>query len=473
MTILPIKKPYRNLDETTIQDNLWLLSNCYLDEANAIRKMPGLLSWATAGTSLPIDGLYWWDAKRVLIVVSGGNVYSISDISGSMTTIGTSVLAIGTRVVFSEIYDITNSELRLFMANGGAIKYTNGSTVSTVAGGLAPTRCTHVASLDTYLICNDLDSPYTWKASTVEDPTNITQSYAAQAQTDSISAIFVADKRIYVAGRRSIEPFYNSSDTVPFRSIGGAIVSPGIINPYAYVVYQNMPFIFTSDNDFGVIEGYRFRPLSISYAKRIQELPYLNDVSLDVMAGIGGRKWIMLHLADADLTLAYDLNSQCFSERSTWNGTEDKLWNANNYAFCGDWNFHVVGDRYSGIVYKLSEEYTTDDGTAIHCEIITGNYSHGTLKQSKYSDCLDFNLKRGVGKTSNPAEAPKLYMQVRDNFQKAWSQQFEIDLGSQGETWCVNSLNGMGSYKTRQYRFVFMDDAPLVINSIEETLRGK
>ncbi len=463
--------PYRNKDEQTISNNLFSLQDCYLDEAGSIRKKPGLSDFCNFGTEASIDGIFWWDFYDCYIVVSGGNVYKIIDTAGGFSQIGSGIMEPKNRVTFAEVYDITNSELRLFFANGGSIYYTDGATCTEVTGASAPSKCTHVASIDTYLLCNDLDFPFFWRASAVENPTVINQAYSAQYSTDKINGVYVYNKRIYVTGRKSIELYYNSGDTVPFKPINGAVVDKGTPSSYGFMA-QDFAFYFSSIRDINILNGYSPVSISDGYAKRIQEFTYVNDVEVDYINGLNGRKFLLVHFNDAGVTLAYDILSKSFSEWGKWNGASYDQYIGRCYAYSNSWNISIIGDRSTGKVYKMSESYTKDGSETIRCEIVTANYNHGTFK-NKQSNSLFIDTRKGDGLSSDANTSGSLFMQFRDNKSLIWSNDVEISLGAVGDTMLNRTLQSMGSYQTRQYKFVMQDDCKFVLNGMEEDVDSK
>jgi hypothetical protein len=453
MTNLVIKpdKPYRNLDDSTINANLYVIRDGYQDEGKAIHKRAGLSLMTTLGSDASNDGIYAWDYYEVVIVVYNGSVYKITDKTGTFVEIGSGIMNVGVPVIFAEIYDVTNSELRLFMANGGSIYYTDGNVCTEVVGGSAPARCTHVAEIDTYLVCNDLDYPFLWRASEVENPTVINQAYSAQTNTDKITGIYVYSKRIYVTGKNSIDVYYDSGDTVPFRKIQGVLIEQGLASPYSVKITDDGVFYFTPKRDLMYMNGYTPVVLSGDYAKRIQEIGNTNDVQVDYINGLHGRKSLLVHFIDEDITLNYDLTTKSFSEFGYWNGIGYDNYIGIHSAYIHFWNINIIGSKQDGNIYLMSENYTTDNGNAIGFEFITNQYNHGTyLDKSSKKLLVDFS--GGTLLLSFADDGSSVYgneIQVSDPFEY---------------------ITNLGSYKTRRYKVRMQDDSACVFNAMEETV---
>lgn len=478
MTLLPIGLPYRNADPYAILNNLYLAQDCYLVSLGgghyAIHKRPGLSSFVDTGTERSIDGVYWFNEQKCLIVCSDGNVDKYTDKFGTKTRIGTNVLEKNTRVTFCKVADSANSNtVTLFMANGGNIVYTTGSSCTQLTGANIPTRVTHVLSLNTYLACNDLDNPTKWKTSDAGTPKTFSSNftYSAQALTDKINGLYQNKGKIWVTGENSIEPHYDTGLETPFNPITGGLVETGLVNSYSITKVNNDVIFLNGDRDIiNLPDGSASSQIiSDSYANRIQTLSSINDVEVDYIGGIGGRKFVLFNFNDAHISLVYDYNLKCFYEWGWWNTDENEYeqFRGRCYTYCPDWNLHIIGDRENGLLYKMSEDYTTDNGDYIRTEIITGNYNfNSTLLQRNQIKRLYLHTRRGDGKSSDTATAPKCYLQYKQNFTNSWANQIEIDLGAIGQVAIPNQGLGGFDFNTIQFRILHMDDSKFVLNGI-------
>ena len=79
-----------------------------------IVKRPGLTAFVNLGTNLPIDGLYWWDKRRVVLAVSAGRVWKITDSAGTKVELTGS-----TELLQGQIVTFADDGTKCIMANGG------------------------------------------------------------------------------------------------------------------------------------------------------------------------------------------------------------------------------------------------------------------------------------------------------------------------------------------------------------------
>lgn len=474
---LQIASPYRNIDAFAITNNLFLLQDGFMDEAGNIHKRPGFELFFDLSiidqkySNMPIDGMYWFSEQNCLIVVCDTDIIKITDQYGTYSVIGSNLLYAATRCTFTKTTDSANSlAVTLFIANGKCA-YTTGNIAYQFTGTNIPTGITHLASNNTYLATNDLSSKTVWKTSDVGTPfTWSGTTYSAQTKTDNIQGLYDNKGKIWVFGKDSIEPFVDAGNIVPFVRIDGGIVESGCVNPYAIVQSNGNVYFFNSNRDICVIRGgnYYAEVLSIQYSNRIQTLSSVNDVEVDILDGIQGRKFILFNFNDAHITIVYDIILNCFYEWGYWDTevSQYEQFRGRFSVYSTDWNMHIIGDRSNGKIYKVSTEYTSDNGNPIRTEIVTGNYDFGDITQDKMMKSLYLNIHRGDGDTASPYSIPKAYIQIRDDYNLSWGIQREIDLGAKGQTMLTDSHVSGGIFKTRQFRILHMDNSKFILNGV-------
>jgi len=478
MKKLPILPPYKNIDKTTITNSMREIIDGIMivdQESNvSLQRRPGLRKLKDLSEGARID-LHWFDSISSLIAVTNGKCYVIpkKDFSEVNEIIGVNLI-VNQKVIFDEVYDVVNAETRLFMANGGAVYWTNGVNAGTLTGNNAPSRCTHIAQIDTYLLCNDLDKSAQFLQSVVNDPTNFdsgsgSRTYAAQRIPDDVIALFGKNNKIYVCGRESIEIWYNVGDTIPFAPVG-TIISTGLASPYSYgILYDNVIFL-NSDRQPVYLNGYTPVYIGEAYQKEFDSLGPIRDAEATFVSTIGGRQYWIISFTDQNKTFVYDTGSKAWYRWGNWNNTDHDRFLAASYAYCKDWGFHVMGDLNDSIVYEFSPDYYKDNNDAMQTILLFGNYDLGS-KNYKVSKKLLVDIKRGEGKSDDKYSAPKAYISWSDNDTEIFGNDVELDLGAIGKREKFGPLMPMGYYKTRTYRIVFGDNANIVFNGFWEDAR--
>lgn len=467
MNALTWDVPNKNVDESSLTTNLRQIKNGFMDEAKAIHKRPGLKVFANINSGSGIDGCYAWNAMNCVIVVSNTNVYSIYSDSGYSTLIASGVMKLNIRASFVEIFDVANNELRLFMANGGQVYWTNGTTGGYVNGALAPTACYGLTGIDTYLLALDTANPYGFNWSVVGDPTNFgtgAGSASSQLFDDKTLSIGVNNDKIYVFSSSYIEVYYSSGNAVPFEPVPGGVLNYGIASRDATAYLADIIFTLNTERDLIMINNFSMSVLSFNYARLLQSLSVVNDAEFDLVKGYGGRKWVLMSFNDANLTVVYDIITKAFYEWGSWDGSKDNKLNAHCYSYSSVWGKHLIGSRDQAIIYEIDINTFSDFGTAIHTEIVTGHYQHAGMDIVN-SEATLIDCKRGVGTLDIE---PAAVWDVADNRENTFSNQVDIPLGRAGETGLPNPIYGTGRYRTRQHRITHQDNSEFVLNKIYE-----
>jgi len=150
--------PYVDVPDVALSALSSLLINGFLyylkDEKKYLTmNRPGLLvpSFCDLGTDLPIDGLWWWPSKKILLAVSGGLVFKI-DKTGTATQLTGVTLTIG----LTNFEECGEGGKAAFMASGGLLVYTDDLVTLKNPQGLGvPTAATHVSYMDDHVIANE------------------------------------------------------------------------------------------------------------------------------------------------------------------------------------------------------------------------------------------------------------------------------------------------------------------------------
>ena len=118
---------YRNVDESQLDQIAPLVQDAYVDELGHTQKRPGLDEFVDLGTSAGVDGLFWWNAQSVAVAVSGGEVWKITDATGTKAQLTGATMTLGTRITFAP------NGSTLVLANGSNMVTTDLSALTTIS----------------------------------------------------------------------------------------------------------------------------------------------------------------------------------------------------------------------------------------------------------------------------------------------------------------------------------------------------
>lgn len=450
------------VDEVGLVTHGAAMVDVYIDELGSINRRPGLVEFVELGTSAAVDGLYWWGKQNVLIAVSGGKTFQVTDSSGTNAEITGSTHSTGTRVTFADF------GAALYSANGLKIKKITTAAVADLTDADAPVTVTHVAALDRYLLANEAGTGLFWW-SDVNAPEAWSGYYAeAEAMPDDLKALLVSNLEVNLLGSKSLEIFYDDG-TSPFSRSSQGFVQSGTIAPYSFAYSSSQDvLLWLSENRQAVMQqGRSPLPLSVTMSKYIAGFAAVNDAVGDCVELLG-RPYYVLRFPTDGKCIVFDFTAKNWYEWGNWNSGTASYddFRGNCYAYSPDWNLTLVGDRANGKIYKFDASAYTDNSDILRSMIRTGHYNHDTEAARKFCNALYFRLKR-TSVVSVDA-TPDLVVKWRDNGKTAWNAEQSVTLQQVGNTEFRGKLTRLGSYYSRQWEFALSDEYPLCLVSVEE-----
>ncbi len=462
--------PYQNIDSITLDNFSDSLFDGYIDEAGNTVKRPGINFFLKLSTGKKWDGAFWWESKSMLICVSDGNVYKIVDETGTKINITGDKLEDNGRVTFAE------NGSYLVMANGGKMVYTDGTAnTAYIADPDAPTKVTHVAYIDFYLIAFQVGTSKVQFANFQTTPTTwlAADFFTAEANPDGLKALYVNRRTIYLFGTSTIE-FWVNDGISPFARINGQTAQRGITAPYTTVSVNDILYFFDSKRRLTGLSTFTPQIINTSFDKLIQSFDTFDDVLADYTT-VDGRNFLIFSFPTEDRTFVYDLDgpgTAYWTEWSTWKDLTEvrQRFILNSYAYSPLWNLHFIGSAFDDSVYLFDKDFYTDNGTEIHFAKRTGWLDHGAPDKLKRSYRIKSRMKSGIGIGDQNQDSATARIRWREDGDTQWGNWVDLDLGKQGERNFLKSFNSNGAYYTRQYEITMTDNVPFVMGEATERL---
>lgn len=453
--------PFRNVDEAELDGVSPWVQDAYIDELGFTQKRPGLLDFITLGTNAGVDGLFWWDAKQVVIAVSGGRCWKITDAAGTKTELTGSTFRTGTRVTFAP------NGNTLVMANGGNMITTDLTSLTQMADADAPTSVSHVATLDSYTLANEMNSQRFWNSDVLAPLSwNAGSQQQANSWPDNLLGLVVGWDEILLVGSDSVEVWFDDG-TTPFRKIQGGLIQRGCSAIYSVQQVGTNWFWLDEKRRFVKLDNRTPTVVSFPFNKQLQMFTAVNDAVSDMME-IDNLPLYVISFPSARRTFAYNWMKDAWSDWGSWNPNTASYerFPGNCYAFARPWNCHFVGDAANGKIYKASRAYYTDNGSPVRTIRRTGFVSHGTT-QRKFSRELQIRCKRGAGNSS--VTEPVMWVKWR-NDGGAWGNEHYVSLGQVGQHEYVARLHQLGNYRVRQWEFGHTDNSEFILTEAKERI---
>ena len=428
-----------------------------------IVKRPGLTAFVNLGTNLPIDGLYWWDKRRVVLAVSAGRVWKITDSAGTKVELTGS-----TELLQGQIVTFADDGTKCIMANGGKMLYTDLVTLTTITDPDAPIAVSHVAFIDGYIHANEVGSSKDHWAE-IGDLTNwlALSFFSAESDPDDLVAMKVAFREIIALGRQSVE-FWVNDGIAPFSRIPGSAQPYGTEAPYSLAQVGRSWMWLSNQRRLVTMQGREVIEVSTPYDRVIQRYSSVAD-AIGYTVSIDGYPLYILNFPSARETLAYNYQTQQWHKWGYWDASRAiyERYRGQTYCFARAFNQHLVGDYANGIIYKAERGVFTDNGNPLRTMLRTGHITHGA-DFTKRSNIVRLLTKRGAGNSS--VADPQMTMRRRINNKAQWTNERWKSLGKVGEHQNFVEWRRNGIYKSIQYEFTHSDDSDFMLMSASENL---
>jgi hypothetical protein len=460
--------PYYNTDQAANAIDPDDIFNCYLELAPGIgtitKRRPGLSEFADLNTGVQGDGIFFWEAKNLVIAVSNGLIYSLNE-NGTFQSITTDPLIAGTTVKFADGSKLDSTPV-LYMANGNLVHSDNGSNTSIPADPSAPILATQVAYLNLKFIANNPETNQFLFTDVNPDSgfqefdywSSADNPLTAESRGDDLAVIEQYLQELNIWGTQSLEIWVDDGVT-PLISIPQGASEAGIEAPYSVKQVSDKIFALV------VIDGIRHvvrmdgrTPTIISepIAQVIASYGTVSD-AIGQSITVNGISIYLLQFPSAGKTWAYDLKSDSWVPWGTWNEKDGIMeqFIGQHSCFVKTWNKHLIMSRVDGRIFELDFGTNTDGDAPTKSYRRTIWEEHGRASR-KRSDRLKLKVK--TGSTINGA----LYLRWADDGSEEWSNYMEIELGPIGKRDFIIDLPQMGMYESRRYEISITDDAELV-----------
>ena len=464
----PIRNiPYQNTDSVLLHDYGDVFYDGYIDELGNPTKRPGYTEFTDLLLSNKVQGLYWWDAKSIVIAVCEGRTFKVEE-AGTITDLTSDLLETTGRPTFAD-----NGEY-LVIANGGRMLYTDGSASTTyIADADAPTTVTHVAYIDGYIVCFKTGTDFIYFAdfeSGAPTTWNAADFFSAEVKTDAIKSLYVSNRIIYIFGDETIEFFVNDGVS-PFQRVGGSSIQRGSMSAYSQVLVGDSFFFFDENRKFTRLDGYTPTIINTSFDKVFNNLSTVNDCLLDFI-NFEGRRWVICSFPTEGRSFLYDIDSNYWSEWTYWDMSTStrKQFALNCHCYAKGFNKQIIGSRFVSKLYELSSSNYSDDNVNIHFLKRTGFIDYDYPDRLKRSYQISIRMRSGVGIGTSNATKAYARLRFRDENNDRWSNYRLIDIGSNGQREFLKKIHSNGSFYVRQYEVSMTDNVPFSIGKSTERL---
>lgn len=378
--------------------------NCYAEITPQTSPFPnmvigtsGLAVWKNTGISLPIYGMRVMGEN--LYVVVGNYVYKI-DSTGTQTTLGEITTGIG-QVTMTD----NGTQITIQLPSGAAYYCTETANSLTQITDGDFNSSGSVTTLDGFTISALLDSnEFQW--STV----NTTQTWAAldaatvEANSSKIVRVMMNNLELWFFKEDITQVYYNTGSGSPlFQRKEGVFIEKGCAAKHSVATLDNSFFFLGNDRIIYQTIGYQLKPISTFPVSQELETYTRIDDAIGFAYVQDGHKFYCINFPSENKTWEYDITTELFHEReSVDNQGRDGRWRANCHAYFAGKN--LIGDFQTGVIYELSPNVYTENGTVIKREIIgtTTFKNFARINMNKFTVVMDTGVGIATGQGSDP-----------------------------------------------------------------------
>lgn len=289
---------------------------------------------------------------------------------------------------------------------------------------------------------------------------------SAEAAPDPVVGVGSDKRELWVFGTKSIQIYYNSANATgfPFSLRDGAHIDIGC-SAAGSIRGANNALYWLDDRRYVVRNvGYEVEIVSTeAINSAISEYSIVSDAIAFSYSELG-HTFYVISFPTAKKTWVFDISTEGWHELAYWSVTNEFEHHlASCYATVGGW--HIVGDRRSGKVYRLSRDYHDDAGTLIR-RLRSTPFLHSGFAEVEIS-ALELLCEVGKGTLTGTGSDPQISLRYSNDGGYTWSSEISRSLGTMGQYGKRVRWNRLGSAREWQLEFVVHDPVPVAIIDAE------
>lgn len=390
-------------DRSEVSTGAMEMVNVYIDQLDgnpAFKTRPGLTLLHDTGLGGRVD-LYWWEAKRILVVANAKKIYAKTTESGSLAditpTASADIFPFNSRVFFSaDEYGVT-------MSTGQHMLWWGGDTsvkAARITDANAPSPITALTYLKGYTVASKQNSQAFYYAT--YGPTDARTSpppwnplfLNASAAPDDIITLAAGWEELFILGRESTQANYVSGDTdIPFPPLSGSVSETGILSARSLQKIGNTWMFLTPHKQVVRMNGRTPEIVSQTIDQELRRLPTIEKNESFVLFN----RFYVLNFTTDHTTFVYDISNGSWYRWEAWNRTTNvfRRFPGASSAMCKSWGQQLIGGL-AGEVFLADHDVSTDGDTdnLIRVMIRSGHIDHGTTRP-KFASDMNLRLRRG------------------------------------------------------------------------------
>ena len=370
---------------------------------------------------------------------------------------------------------LTANETQLVILNNGNLYVftlaTNVLTAVNMAQFNGPVS--QIGFADGYIIAT-IQNSHTFQQSNLEDATTWSGLNIEPVSyfPDNIVSMICDHREVWFSSGKKTVGYYNAGAGYPaFIPIQGAFIENGSGATFAMVQLDNSVLWLDQDERGNMIarrlNGYVGERIS-THATELawQQYATTNDAVGWTYQEQGHSFWV-LYFPSANATWAFDVSTNFWHKRGSW-VQQAGVFIADR-AMCHTFNFgmHLVGDPFSGNVYQLSSQFSTENGNLFR-RLRRSPTTNDANKWIYYSQ-IEFDIQTGLAPQppltdGNGLPRPaQVMLRWSNDAGRNWSNTYTLSCGFAGETEKRVIKRMLGRGRKRVWELSWTDPVPVRI----------
>lgn len=395
---------------------------------------PGLTAlWVLA--HLGVRG--FWNFNGVLHVVAGPTLYSVTQ-SGTITPIGTGILGDG-------VVSMADNGLQLVVVNGTQGFIYGPLTAYQQIVNINFYAANTVLFFDGYFVFDRIGTNEFFLSGLYDGLSYSGTDFAsAEAQPGFLIGTAQNLQMLFLFCQNHIEMWYDAGAAdFPFQRYAGGVIPHGTNSPLSVIAQDEQLLFLGADLVFYRLIGNNAVRVS-NHAIEHAWAQYGNvDDAFCFTFTLEGHKIIYITFPSANATWGYDLSTQMWHERESWDENDVSLgrWRANCAIRIYDKN--LIGDFLTGDIWVLDWSVFKEGTNTLPMKIISSTSQHD--RRRLFCDLLEIDMQAGVGLNDGQGSNPQAMLRWSKDGGQKWSDlQPWRSIGKIGETTTRLRWNGLG-----------------------------
>lgn len=411
------------------------------------------------------------DSAGVIFVVSGNQLFKLTYALGVWSAVSLSIdvystFSTSSGRVYAASIAVGADTKTVFVDGDQQYLYWNAYGFATYAasGYGSITNPTHVIYLDGYFIFVSGGTNQFYVSdinSFVVSPLSFASS---EGDPDNIVSIISNNRDLWIFNEKTTEVFSNTGNAdFPFERVAGGFIEKGCAAKHSVAKIDGFVFWLGRDQSGqGIVYGARgMVPERISTHAVEAAMKRYADISTATAYTYqsGGHSFYVLNFTEG--TWVYDFSTKLWHERAYTNSGALERHRADNHIFVESLGIHLVGDYANNKVYKLNDDYFSDEGAEITRLRAAPHVSNGLLRLFCNGFKLDIESGVGLNETSQGND-PQIMLDYSDDGGHTWSSELWTSMGKIGEYKKRIYWRRLGSFRDRVFRIKITD--PVKVN---------